>query len=945
MGKRKSKALIIVLLLSTPIFVNAIDSNVTINFDNVIKLYDKMQVTINIGGDTTTSTIGYGTKVEQPNIVNKDGYEFDGWYLDDTEYDFDSDVTSDIEIEARYNLIPYTITYILNGGTAENVEEYNVETDSFDLVNPTKQGFNFSGWTGSNGDALQTRVTIEKGSTGDKTYVANFSARDDTPYKVIHKYKNLDGTFDTEEEELTGVTETTVRPQTRYRYGFTEPELSDLFIKATGDSKLEYVYERVNYNLTYNNLNYIETDYTNESYPYGTSITVKIKDKPGYNFNYWIIGGGYYWGDEYTFTLNSDTLVDPKFTAKQYNIIFKGNNEEVDRDDYNQWATYDTDFTLYYTWFITQHYTFAGWNTEADGSGQGYANQEEVRNLTTEDSITLYAQWTPNTYTIEFNAGEGSSVDSVDKQYNQVIGVPNSTREGYDLEGWYTCPNGYCDKLESDTVATDDTIYYANWKIKKLHVDFDTMGGSDLEDCEPEGYDIDYNTQIYSLPFRTFKEGYVLEGWYKDTNYTEKVTDDYIVRENLHLYARWIDNVTRATIPSTLEILSGESGTISVVYDDIGEDYTFVGFDTSVATIDENGVVNSVSVGSTTFFVRGSQSNEWIPVNVTILPRVFTITFVSQGGEEVEPVQRYEDQTSLNLPESTKEYYDFGGWYTDTSYETRVGYSYPLKSDITVYAKWDENECTHFGVDSWDTIYSNITNGNVDMYPVGCSKKISMGTDNDNNSFSNPAVRVMNNTRPEICETEGFSQTACGFVLEFNEVITTRKLSSNGSTNTQGGWSTSEIRRYMNDDVYNALPSDLKNYVIDTYVVSGKGSLDTNVFETTDKMYAFNVAEIFGTNEEQPFNAAECSSESVESFNRTRKIDYYKDVNFINREYKAIRYYEPEGKSVNYFTRNPKPSSDILWTGSSWIGGIATINVDTEGGIVPVFRIWDGKSS
>ena len=101
----------------------------------------------------------------------------------------------------------------------------------------------------------------------------------------------------------------------------------------------------------------------------------------------------------------------------------------------------------------------------------------------------------------------------------------------------------------------------------------------------------------------------------------------------------------------------------------------------------------------------------------------------------------------------------------------------------------------------------------------------------------------------------------------------------------------------------------------------------------------------YGTKVEQPFNDVECSSESVESFNRTRKIDYYKDVNFINREYKAIRYYEPEGKAVNYFTRNPKPSSDMLWTGSSWIGGIATINVDTEGGIVPVFRIWDGKSS
>lgn len=68
--------------------------------------------------------------------------------------------------------------------------------------------------------------------------------------------------------------------------------------------------------------------------------------------------------------------------------------------------------------------------------------------------------------------------------------------------------------------------------------------------------------------------------------------------------------------------------------------------------------------------------------------------------------------------------------------------SYPLKSDITVYDKWDENECTHFGVDSWDTIYSNITNGNADMYPVGCSKKISMGTDNDNNSFQTQLLEL-----------------------------------------------------------------------------------------------------------------------------------------------------------------------------------------------------------
>ena len=905
--KSKSKVLIPLLLLCTPTFINALDASVSINFDNITKIYDKMQVTVNIDGETTTEIVEYGTKTDHPDAPNKNGYTFDGWYVDDEEYDFNSDITNDIEMEARYNLIQYTITYDLNGGTATNVAEYNVETDSFDLVNPTKQGYNFAGWTGSNGNALQTRVTIEKGSIGNKNYTANFSARDDTPYTVIHKYKNLDGTFDTEEEGLLGVTATTVQPQIIYRHGFIEPELENLYIDANGESRLEYIYERANFNLTYNDALYIETDFTNESYSYGTPITVRIKDKPGYTFDYWLIGGYYQWGDEYTFTFNDDTLVSPLFTAKRYNIIFSGNNEEVYRDDYNQWATYGNEFELYDTWFATEHYTFAGQNTRADGNGTSYSNQQVVSNLTTEDSITLYAQWTPKTYTITFNSQGGSDVASREIEYNQVIGIPTSQQEGWDLEGWYQCPNGYCTKLEADTVATYDVTYYANWTVKQSHITFDEVGGSDEED-----YDVNYNDNLYWLPYNghTTKEGYVLEGWYLEPNYTTKVDESYIVTGNITLYAKWIKSVSSATIPEVLQIAQAPTGTGTITVDygaDEGEDYTFVLYDESVVTVEQNGTVHAVSEGEATVFVRGAVSYDWINVSVVVAPRQYTITFDSQGGEEVEPVIRDENSTFWDLPSYIyKDYYTFDGWYNDTGYGTRVGYNVPLTGDILVYAKWNKTECTDFQVDSWDTIYNNITTGNSDKYTLGCTKEITLGEDSDGHNLVNRTVRLVNNTRPEICETEGYSQTACGFVLEFYTIITRHQLFEEGITTTTGGWPATEARRYMNEDVYNALPNDLKSKVIDTYTVSGYGPDASASFETVDKLYAYNYRELYAKDDLPPtaYNVYEIS----DSYNRTRQMDYFysKHVDIINNNYYTTHSFPDEEYSIPYITLNSK---------------------------------------
>ena len=57
--------------------------------------------------------------------------------------------------------------------------------------------------------------------------------------------------------------------------------------------------------------------------------------------------------------------------------------------------SYDTEGTLTKNSYIRKYYTFTGWNTKPDGSGDSYADKATVKNLTSDNAkiITLYAQW------------------------------------------------------------------------------------------------------------------------------------------------------------------------------------------------------------------------------------------------------------------------------------------------------------------------------------------------------------------------------------------------------------------------------------------------------------------------------------------------------------------------------------------------------------------------
>lgn len=151
---------------TSAIIDGTIDSNDTIT----LKLDDNDNTSIDSSGDKSNNLVLY-TNTENDNNDQKVG-ELEN--LDGQEYDI-----------KKKKLKPkpdtrYTITYNLSGGKVSgNPTSYTKNTSSFTLNNPTKDGYTFKGWTGSNGTTPQMTVTVKIGTTGNLSYTANWEKKKD----------------------------------------------------------------------------------------------------------------------------------------------------------------------------------------------------------------------------------------------------------------------------------------------------------------------------------------------------------------------------------------------------------------------------------------------------------------------------------------------------------------------------------------------------------------------------------------------------------------------------------------------------------------------------------------------------------------------------------------------------------------------------------------------
>ena len=225
-----------------------------------------------------------------------------------------------------------------------------------------------------------------------------------------------------------------------------------------------------------------------------------------------------------------------------------------------------------------------------------------------------------------------------------------------------------------------------------------------------------------------------------------------------------------------------------------------------------------------------------------------------------------------------------------------------------------------FDTDDWATIVKSVKEGNTRKYKVGDTKTIDMG------SYGTHTLRIANTSTPSECSTLGFSQTACGFVLEFADIITTHNM-NDASTNV-GGWPATSMRTFVNNDIYNKLPSDLKNGIIDTTVVSSHGSKDSSNFTSTDKLYLLAPKEIYSD-----FNYTSDTAKDL-----TRQLDYYKNKGVTMSSYsKAIKMYN--SVATIWWHRSVFSGNDyqfyIVTPRGNWSGYAANGTY----GVSPAFRI------
>ena len=259
--------------------------------------------------------------------------------------------------------------------------------------------------------------------------------------------------------------------------------------------------------------------------------------------------------------------------------------------------------------------------------------------------------------------------------------------------------------------------------------------------------------------------------------------------------------------------------------------------------------------------VNGSDTKESTSCKFDSSKKIsYVVTFFNEDDKTVLESRKVSSGSTLGTLPLNGRYYTKvnanGTEYTSTS---------TISDDVMLYVVGNPNS---FSTDSWYTIAKAVKLNNTSKYSVGDTKTVNMG------SYGTHTLRIANTTTPSECSTAGFSQTACGFVLEFADIITEHKM--NDTATNVGGWPATSMRTFVNNDIYNAIPSELRNAIIDTTVVSGHGSRsgETN-FTSTDKLYLLTLKEIY-TNSSSSYDAAK---------DLTRTLDYYTSIGVTTSSY------------------------------------------------------------
>ena len=276
------------------------------------------------------------------------------------------------------------------------------------------------------------------------------------------------------------------------------------------------------------------------------------------------------------------------------------------------------------------------------------------------------------------------------------------------------------------------------------------------------------------------------------------------------------------------------------------------------------------------------------------------------------------------VSENTSYKYRLRMWLSKDYEITSESKSFTVR--VNVYGKEGNSikKPVSFATDDWKTIIGNVKIGNTDTYKLGDTKEVDMGT------LGTHTVRISNKSTPDECKIEGFSQTACGFVIEFADSIAYRPFYN--ILYNKGCWPENDMRTYLSTEILSKFPSDLKNGIIDTYTVSGHGPNEgKSNFISEDKIYLFGAHEVLKNGE------SKIISNNDTIYNLTRQLDYY----FLNNVITDLPSLTAIVK-LPYHTWWLRTSSNNLncyyigiLDGRPW----TDVNANMNFGVLPAFRI------
>ena len=251
----------------------------------------------------------------------------------------------------------------------------------------------------------------------------------------------------------------------------------------------------------------------------------------------------------------------------------------------------------------------------------------------------------------------------------------------------------------------------------------------------------------------------------------------------------------------------------------------------------------------------------------------------------------------------------------------------------------DKINPSSFSTDSWSTIAYSVRNGNTCKYNLGDTKSVDVGT------FGTHTVRVSNTSKPSSCNSSSYSGTACGFVIEFADIIVRYNMNPAGTYNGKyyqygtnvGGWPASKLRTYLNNDIFKQLPSDLQSVIVNTRVVSGHGSKESSNFTSTDKLYLLSPTEVWGDWTgmwgDWSSTGSSTGNEVDTAKSSSRQLDYYVSKGTTFKNYSATE--KKDGRSSYFWWhRSARYSDDIQFYGMRGYG-----HAYRDGGISPAFKV------